>query len=121
MVALARTQGRPAARRRRWRRDWTPDLLLAPALVAIAAVMGFPLLYLLYMSLHKWSLIGYAAPAFVGIGNFAGLIGDQRFTDSLLRTLYFTALGLATNVPAGLGIALLLNRPFFGRGVLRAL
>jgi hypothetical protein len=42
--------------------------------------------YLLYMSLHKWSLIGYAAPAFVGIGNLTGLIGDQRFIDSLLRT-----------------------------------
>ncbi len=123
MVALVpeRTAMAPALWRRLRRRDWTPDLLLAPALVAIAAVMGFPLVYLLYMSLHKWSLIGYAAPAFVGIGNLTGLIGDQRFIDSLLRTLYFTALGLITNIPAGLGIALLLNRPFFGRSVLRAL
>lgn len=107
--------------RRLRRRNWTPDLLLAPALIAIAAVMGFPLIYLCYMSLHKWSLIGYAAPAFVGIGNFTALLGDDRFIQSLFRTLYFTALGLATNVPAGLGIALLLNRKFFGRDILRAL
>ncbi len=121
VVALVRTAEKPARGRRLWRRDWTPDLLLAPALVAIAAVMGFPLLYLIYMSVHKWSLIGYAAPAFVGAGNFIGLIDDDRFVQSLFRTLYFTAAGLATNIPAGLGIALLLHREFFGRGVLRAL
>ena len=63
--------GRQRSRRLR-RRDWTPDLLLAPALVAIAAVMGFPLVYLLYMSLHKWSLVGYAAPAFIGHRQFHG-------------------------------------------------
>src|ERR1700735_4872095 len=105
MVVLARAAGRPAPRRRRWQRDWTPDLLLAPALIAIAAVMGFPFLYLCYMSVHKWSLIGYAAPAFVGAGNFTALVSDDRFVQSLLRTLYFTAAGLATNLPAGLGIA----------------
>ena len=124
MVALAprQTASAPTAWWGRLRRhDWTPELLLLPALLAIAAVMGFPLVYLVYMSLHKWSLIGFAAPSFVGIGNFTGLFDDERFTWSLVRTLYFTALGLATNIPLGLGIALLLNREFFGRGFLRAL
>ncbi len=121
MVALARTIAKAAPRRGLWRRDWTPELLLAPALIAIAAVMGFPFLYLCYMSLHKWSLIGYAAPAFIGAGNFTALVGDDRFVQSLFRTLYFTAAGLATNLPAGLGIALLLDCEFFGRDVLRAL
>ena len=123
MVALVPRQmaRRSAPQRRLCHRNWTPDLLLAPALITIAAVMGFPLIYLCYMSLHKWSLIGYAAPSFVGAGNFAALAGDDRFTQSLFRTLYFTALGLVTNLPAGLGIALLLNREFFGRGFLRAL
>jgi multiple sugar transport system permease protein len=123
VVALARPRaaGNSGVLGRLRHRDWTPDLLLAPALVAIGVVMGFPLVYLCYMSLHKWSLIGYASPAFVGGGNFAALVGDDRLVRSLVRTLYFTALGLATNLPAGLGIALLLNREFFGRGVLRAL
>ncbi|HEX6440805.1 MAG TPA: sugar ABC transporter permease [Stellaceae bacterium] len=120
-VSLSQSAGVSAAPRRRRRRDWTPDLLLAPALLAIVAVMGFPLVYLGYMSLHKWSLIGYAPPSFVGAANFTALIDDERFTQSLFRTLYFTALGLVTNIPAGLGIALLLNREFFGRSVLRAL
>jgi multiple sugar transport system permease protein len=123
MVALVpRLRAEASALPRRQRhRDWTPDLLLAPALLAIAAVMGFPLLYLCYMSLHKWSLIGFAAPAFVGAGNFTALLSDDRFLQSLWRTLLFTALGLASNLPAGLGIAMLLNHDFFGRGFLRAL
>src|ERR1700685_3979982 len=105
MVALvpSRTAAYPAAWRRLRQRDWTPDLLLAPALLAIAAVMGFPLVYLCYMSLHKWSLIGYAAPAFVGAGNFVALLGDDRFIQSLLRTLYFTAFVRAPNLLAGAG------------------
>ena len=112
----------PAARvRHRPRHDWTPDLLAAPALIAMLLVMGFPLLYLCYMSLHRWSLIGFSAPRFIGADNFAALVGDDRFVNSLWRTLYFTALGLASNMPVGLGIALLLDQRFPTRNLLRAL
>lgn len=117
-LALRYRTGRTAARRRR---DWTPDLLTAPALIAMALVMGFPLLYLGYMSLHRWSMIGFAAPRYIGFDNFSGLIADDRFVASLLRTLYFTGLGLASNMPIGLGIALLLDQRFPTRNLLRAL
>ncbi len=120
---IARLRPAQSARRTRAhrRRDWTPDLLAAPALVAMAAVMGFPLLYLCSMSLHRWSLIGFAPPRFIGLTNFAALGGDERFVNSLWRTLYFTALGLASNLPLGLGIALLLDQRFPTRNLLRAL
>ncbi len=49
------------------------------------------------------------------------MAGDARFTGALERTLYFTALGLASNMPAGLGIALLLDQRFPTRDLLRAL
>jgi multiple sugar transport system permease protein len=100
---------------------WTPDLLMLPALLVTLVIMGFPLVYLGYLSVHKWSLIGYAPPSFIGLRNFADLLDDQRFLDSLWRTFYFTALGLVTNLPLGFGIALLLNRAFPGRRILRAL
>ena len=108
-------------RRGRRHRDYTPDLLAAPALIAIAIVMGFPLLYLCSMSLHRWSLIGFAPPRFIGLQNFTALASDDRFTASLWRTLYFTALGLASNIPLGLAIALLLDQRFPTRNLLRAL
>lgn len=111
----------PRAAASRRRRSFAPELLSAPALAAMALVMGFPLLYLIYMSLHRWSLVGFAPPFFVGTRNFAALLDDPRFTGSLGRTLYFTALGVVSNIPAGLGIALLLDQRFPGRDVLRAL
>ncbi len=106
---------------RRARRNLTPLLLSLPSLIVMAAVMGFPLLYLCFMSLHRWSMVGFEPPRFIGLHNFVALIDDDRFTDSLWRTLLFTALGIASNIPAGLGIALLLNQRFFGRSLLRAL
>lgn len=107
--------------RRRPRRDWTPELLSLPALIAILSVMGFPLLYLGWMSLHSWSLVGFEPPRFVGLRNFSQLAGDGRFVEALGRTFWFTALGLASNLPLGLGIALLMHEKFPGQSFCRAL
>jgi multiple sugar transport system permease protein len=111
----------PATFRRLRRKNWTPDLLLLPALLAMAVIMAFPLIYLIFMSVHKWSMIGYTPPAFVGPANFLALAGDQRFIDALGRTFYFTAIGLASNIPAGFAIALLLAEDFPTRDLLRSL
>jgi multiple sugar transport system permease protein len=94
---------------------------MLPALITIVVVMAFPLAYLVFMSVHKWSMVGYAPPDFVGASNFAALAADDRFVDSLARTLYFTVLGLATNIPLGFAIALLLTEEFPTRSLLRAL
>jgi multiple sugar transport system permease protein len=119
MADLAVAPVRAGARRRR--RDWTAELLSLPALLAILAVMGFPLVYLGWMSLHRWSMIGFEPPRFVGLANFAQLGADDRFIEALGRTFWFTALGLASNLPLGLGIALLMHERFPGRSLCRAL
>jgi len=119
MADVAAAPRAPISPRRR--RDWTPELLSLPALVAILAVMGFPLLYLGWMSLHRWSLVGFDPPRFVGLANFAHLVQDERFVEALGRTFWFTALGLASNLPLGLGIALLMHERFPGRSLCRAL
>jgi multiple sugar transport system permease protein len=119
-------QGALAPQRQRSRarsawRAWTPELLSLPALVAILAVMGFPLIYLGWMSLQRWALVGDEAPRFVGLQNFVQLVADDRFVEALGRTFWFTLLGLASNLPLGLGIALLMHERFWGRNVCRAL
>ena len=81
---------------------------MLPALLALALIMAFPLVFLVFMSFHKWSMVGYAPPSFVGLSNFAALADDERLIASLWRTLYFAALGLASNIPLGFAIALLL-------------
>ena len=94
---------------------------MLPALLALALIMAFPLVFLVFMSCHKWSMVGYAPPSFVGLSNFAALADDERLIASLWRTLYFAALGLASNIPLGFAIALLLVQDFPTRNVLRAL
>jgi len=103
------------------RRDWTPELLSLPALIAILAVMGFPLVYLGWMSLQRWALVGFEPPRFVGAGNFLQLAQDERFIDAIGRTFWFTALGLVSNLPLGLAIALLMHERFPGRNICRGL
>lgn len=107
--------------RRRGRRSWTPELLSLPALVTVLAVMGFPLVYLGWMSLNRWSMIGFEPPRFVGLRNFVQLGDDARFLAALGRTFWFTALGLLSNLPLGLAIALLMHERFPGRSLCRAL
>jgi len=58
---------------------------------------------------------------FVGFGNYIAVIQDPEFWFSLGRTLYFTFLLAVLGTLMGLGYALLLNEPFKGRGLLRAL
>ena len=43
--------------------------------------MGFPLVYLVWMSLHRWSMVGFEPPRFVGLRNFVLLTEDARFTE----------------------------------------
>jgi multiple sugar transport system permease protein len=65
--------------------------------------------------------VGFDPPRFVGLANFAHLVQDERFVEALGRTFWFTALGLASNLPLGLGIALLMHERFPGRSLCRAL
>ena len=97
-------------------------VLPAPAVVAIVALCVFPVAYTLYMSFHDWSGSRVAAPQFVAVKNYVDIFaGDERFWGSLWRTALFTVGALALQLTAGVGLALLFNREFFGRGLVRTL
>jgi multiple sugar transport system permease protein len=98
-----------------------PWLMPLPAMIVTVLLMGFPLLYLLYMSFHDWMLIGGKSPQFVLFQNYSGLLGDERFLASLARTGIFIVLGLIIQIPLGLAIAVLFNEHFPGRGIMRTL
>ena len=95
--------------------------LVAPAVVALLAITAFPLIYNIWNSFHK---VNYLFPAtfgdFAGIANYKRLFTDNLFVPSLVRTLGFTAVSVAVELVIGLALALALNRPFRGRGIVRA-
>lgn len=85
----------------------------------IGAVAIFPVLYVFYLSLHR-RVLTFNISTFVGIDNYSFLLRDPRFWNALKNTAYFTGVSVTLEIILGLSIAVLLNRAFRGRGVMRA-
>jgi multiple sugar transport system permease protein len=105
---------------RRARREWTAYAFITPAFVVFSVFTTFALLFLLYMTFHEWSIIQPQKP-FVGLDNYRDLVHDERFRRSVINTFYYTGAQVPLTMAVGLGIALLLNQPLRGRGILRTM
>jgi multiple sugar transport system permease protein len=95
-----------------------PWLLPASALMVIFGI--YPLLYALWLSLHKRNPVtrlNVFAPDY----NWAKAFADQRVWDAIGRTFFYTGTALVVQLVLGLAIALLLDTDRKGYGVLRAL
>lgn len=80
-------------------------LYLAPAVAFVTAFTVYPLIQMIWMSLHNWSLI--AEKKFVGVGNFVKAWHDPQFWVSLGFTLKYTLLITPILMILGFAIALL--------------
>jgi len=96
-------------------------LFSSPAILIIAATILVPFCYTVYLSLHKWKLKLRPPYDFIGFENYTDLFEDDKFWDSFVTTGTFAILAVVVIVITGIGIALLLNEEFPGRGILRAL
>ena len=99
------------------RRRRSHTLFIVPALVVIGAVIIFPWLFTLWMSVFDWK-IG-SASHFVGFDNYLNLATNRRFLEAVVRTFYFTLLAVAAPVVLGTIAALIFHREFPFRGLLR--
>lgn len=100
--------------------------LMTPALLVTLLVTLTPLLYALYLSFQSAEIVvvggkGGLLAEFVGLKNYIYFLKDSHFWYSVRVTMYFTAVSLLIEMVAGIGIALVLNQEFFGRGIVRAL
>ncbi len=95
-------------------------LFLAPYLVLYLAFLVYPLIQGFWISLNHWDLLG-SDVSFAGLDNYRRLTQDPAFWSSLAHTLYFVLLSSPILIALGLGLAMLLNRPFRGIGLLRTL
>jgi multiple sugar transport system permease protein len=94
-------------------------LFLAPAIIAIFAVIIFPWLFTLWMSLHDWQLGMYQN--FTGLANYQMLATNTRFLETIPRTIYFTILSVIAPVVLGLFAAEVFHQHFPLRGLLRGI
>jgi ABC-type sugar transport system permease subunit len=91
------------------RKQWEPLAFASPALVLIAIVILFPLVYSFYLSLQNFDLSVGPEREFVGLQNYTeALFRDERFVASIWNTAVIIAPSLVFELLRGLGIALLL-------------
>lgn len=96
-------------------------LLNTPALVAIFLLAAYPIVYSAWISLHKYNLKRPRIFQFIGLDNYATILDSSEFWSALWITLQFTVLVVTAVAVLGVLVALLLNLPFRGRGILRTL
>ena len=98
-----------------------PYLLVAPALITVCCIVLIPAVKALVMSLQSYDL-RYSPKDihFIGLENYRKVLNDGFFWDSVVRTLIMVVLCVSLQFLLGFALAMLLNRSFRGRGVLRA-
>jgi sorbitol/mannitol transport system permease protein len=112
----------PGERGRRSAKDaWSRRLPLMPALLFTIVVTQIPFLLTIYYSLQSWNLAKPSSPHWVGLRNYGDVFSDPVFYGALLHTIEITFGAVAIATLLGLGLALLLDRKFLGRGLVRTL
>lgn len=96
-------------------------LLFLPAVIVLAAVLGYPAGRTIWISLHTVRLDEpWLGEPFVGLNNYVRVFQDATFWGAFGVSVYFTVGAVALELVLGLCIALVVNESFRGRGLMRA-
>ena len=98
-----------------------PYLLLIPSLIPIVVILIYPICETFVISLFKMNPMRPDADLFIGLGNYIKLFHEESFFLGLKNSLELTLVTVVGSNLVGLGLALLLNMEFKGRGIFRAL
>jgi polyol transport system permease protein len=108
---------RGASRREGWQRR----LPLLPALIYVVVVTQIPFLVTLWYSFQSYFFDVPAPAHFIGFSNYTTVFTNAAFRGSLVRSVVMTATSVIVAMLLGIAFAVLLDRKFLGRGVVRTL
>jgi ABC-type sugar transport system permease subunit len=97
----------------------TGYLLLVPVLLVLLGLVAYPFFYAIYISFTN-RVVGIAGE-WVGLANFRYLVGQPSFQRAVTNTVTLVVVTGLAKLVIGLGLALLLNERFRGRGLFRSL
>jgi sorbitol/mannitol transport system permease protein len=95
--------------------------LQAPSIIVLLLWMVVPLSLTIYFSTIRYNLMYPERTGFVGLSNYEFFWTDPAFIPALINTLVLVGSVLMISVVLGLLIALLIDRPFAGRGLVRVM
>jgi len=104
-----------------FRRNGYAYVLIAPGMLLVGLILIYPLLRGITSSFFTQASGSMEFEAFVGLKHYKELLGDRIFSKALLNSAVSTVIIVAALYLIGLGIALLLNKNFKGRGIYRSL
>ncbi len=94
-------------------------LLIAPAVILMVAVTGYPIVYAVWLSLQRYSLAAPDDTSFVGLANYQTVLTDRYWWTAFAVTLAITVISVAIEFVLGMALALVMHRTIFGRGAVR--
>jgi multiple sugar transport system permease protein len=103
------------------KKNFWPYLLVAPALAVVLTVVFVPVVNAILMSFQNYDLRRPSGIGYVGFKNYLAVLSDPLFWRSLWKTVVWVAVGVGLQFVFGFILALLLNRNFVGRGLVRSL
>src|SRR3954469_16494102 len=101
--------------------SWRRRLPLLPALIFTIALTQIPFLMSVWYSLTDWKVVPPGPREFVGLANYGKLVTDHFFRQAAWTTIELTVVPVVGAIILGTAFALLLDRKFFGQGVVRTL
>ncbi|AWM26031.1 carbohydrate ABC transporter permease [Sinorhizobium fredii] len=96
-------------------------LMIAPSVLLLLAWMVVPLALTVYFSLLRYNLLMPGMEEFAGLSNYTYFLTDPAFFQAVFNTLAIVLGVLFITVVGGIGLALLLDQPMFGQGIVRIL
>ncbi len=96
-------------------------VMMTPSVLLLFAWMIVPLVMTIYFSTLNYNLLSPGAHDFIGLLNYEYFVTDPAFLNSLIVTLLLVGGALVITVVGGIALALLLDQPIFGQGIVRML
>ena len=116
---IARPTSTPAPSRPRG--VWARRAPLLPALLFMIVVTQLPFLGTLVISFMRWNALDPGDRGFGGLSNYTNAFTDPALRSAIVTTVVLTASVVLVSLLLGLGLALLLDRRFRGRGIVRTM
>jgi sorbitol/mannitol transport system permease protein len=101
--------------------SWRRRLPLLPALLVMIVLTQVPFVMSIWYSLTDWKVIPPGPRKYIGFDNYSKLFSDPFFKDAAVTSIQLTVFPVIGAIVLGTGFALLLDRKFFGQGLVRTL
>ena len=112
---------RPSVTRNPLSESWRRRLPLLPALLIMIVLTQVPFVMSVYYSLTDWRVVPPEPRNWVGLENYKNLVHNPFFKDATVVSIQLTVFPVLGALVLGSGFALLLDRKFFGQGLVRTL